>query len=200
MESAHAIEEIPIFPLSQVLFPGGRIALRVFEPRYVAMTKDCIRDGTPFGISLIRAGFEAGTPAIPHDIGCSAHILEWDIPAPNLFGLVVRGERCFQLMQRHTRDDGLIIGQVRWIDPPDPVPLPDNEAMMADLLRQIMAQVGEEHFPTPHRFDDAAWVAYRLAEIIATLPERKVALLGVNDPLRALDMVRDWIAESQQDH
>ena len=34
--------EIPIFPLNTVLFPGGRLPLRIFEMRYVDMTKACI--------------------------------------------------------------------------------------------------------------------------------------------------------------
>jgi len=30
-------QEIPLFPLRSVLFPGGVLPLRIFEPRYVDM-------------------------------------------------------------------------------------------------------------------------------------------------------------------
>ena len=38
-----AADEYPLFPLSTVLFPGGTLALRIFEPRYLALVRDCTR-------------------------------------------------------------------------------------------------------------------------------------------------------------
>ena len=52
-----------IFPLNTVLFPGGTLPLKIFEQRYLEMTKACIRDEQPFGICLIKEGREVGTPA-----------------------------------------------------------------------------------------------------------------------------------------
>ena len=80
-----ASREIPIFPLSTVLFPGGLLPLRIFEQRYLEMTKTCIRDLTPFGVCLIREGQEVGAPAVPHGVGCTARILQWDMPHLGLF-------------------------------------------------------------------------------------------------------------------
>ena len=61
---------IPLFPLNAVLFPDGRLPLRVFEARYMDMTRDCMRHATPFGVCLIREGREVGKPATPEPIGC----------------------------------------------------------------------------------------------------------------------------------
>jgi Lon protease-like protein len=36
-----------------VLFPGGRLPLRIFENRYMEMAKACLKDGSPFGVCLI---------------------------------------------------------------------------------------------------------------------------------------------------
>ena len=33
---------IPLFPLRSVLFPGGRLPLRIFEQRYMDMAKACL--------------------------------------------------------------------------------------------------------------------------------------------------------------
>ena len=33
--------ELPIFPLGAVLFPGGTMALKIFEQRYLEMAKTC---------------------------------------------------------------------------------------------------------------------------------------------------------------
>jgi Lon protease-like protein len=72
--------EIPIFTLGTVLFPGGTLPLKVFEQRYIEMTKECIRDDQPFGVCLIREGSEVGDPALPVSIGCFARIETWDMP------------------------------------------------------------------------------------------------------------------------
>ena len=80
--------EIPIFPLRCVLFPGGLLPLKIFEQRYLDMTKACIRDASPFGVCLLREGAEVGAPAVPHAIGCTALIQQWDMPHLCLFHLL----------------------------------------------------------------------------------------------------------------
>ncbi|HEY3076079.1 MAG TPA: LON peptidase substrate-binding domain-containing protein, partial [Burkholderiales bacterium] len=40
------MSDLPLFPLNTVLFPGGRLPLRVFEQRYMDMAKACLRDNS----------------------------------------------------------------------------------------------------------------------------------------------------------
>ena len=49
---------MPIFPLRTVLFPGGVLPLRIFEPRYVDMIRWCMREQANFGVVLLRQGGE----------------------------------------------------------------------------------------------------------------------------------------------
>ncbi|WP_084197620.1 LON peptidase substrate-binding domain-containing protein [Solimonas soli] len=187
--------EIPIFPLGTVLFPGGRLPLRIFEPRYVDMTKACLRDGTPFGVALIRGGYEVGRPAIPYETGCTAHIVEWQVPSPGLFSLVTQGQTRFRLRERRTQDDGLIIGTVELIEPPDPTPLPREQAWLGELLRKLIAELGGEHFPAPQRLDDAAWVGYRFAELLPITPERQQLLLELDQAQAVLAGIERMLAD-----
>ena len=46
--------DVPIFPLSSITFPGGYMPLRIFEPRYLDMVKNCVKNNTGFGISLTK--------------------------------------------------------------------------------------------------------------------------------------------------
>jgi len=58
--------ELPILPVREVvLFPGGVLPLKVFEQRYLEMTKVCISEDRAFGVCLIKEGRETGTPAVP---------------------------------------------------------------------------------------------------------------------------------------
>ena len=195
----NATLEIPIFPLGTVLYPAGRLPLRIFEARYVEMTKACIRDNSVFGVTLIRAGFEVGTPAVPCDTGCTARIIEWDVPNPGLFTLMTQGESIFRILERRTRADGLIIARVELREPPDPMPLPDRYDGLATLLTELIEGVGSENFPKPHRLGDAAWVGNRLAELLPVDPERKQTLLEAGDPIVVLGEVEQMIKQLRDD-
>ncbi len=61
---------LPLFPLNTVLFPGGPLRLRIFEPRYLDMISRCMRENGSFGVALITEGREAG--------GVGAHYGSWN--------------------------------------------------------------------------------------------------------------------------
>ena len=44
---------IPIFPLSIVVYPGERLNLHIFEPRYKQLIKECFESNKPFGIPSV---------------------------------------------------------------------------------------------------------------------------------------------------
>ncbi len=88
-------QEIFLFPLGTVLFPDGVLPLKVFEQRYIEMTKVCLRDDAPFGVCLIREGREVGAAALPARVGCLATHSEWDMPQLGLFHLSRRAGSAF---------------------------------------------------------------------------------------------------------
>lgn len=181
--------ELPIFPLNTVLFPGGRLPLRIFEVRYVDMTKACLRNESPFGVCQILAGREVGQPAAFAPVGCTARIAEWEVPTPGLFNLVTRGEGVFRVLDHHVQPDGLIRAQVLLEAPREPQALPPSRDMLGRMLREIIAKIGPQHFEQPARVDDAAWVAYRLAEILPLSREQKLQLLQERDAGVVLEQI-----------
>lgn len=188
-------QTLPIFPLGTVLFPGGELVLRIFESRYVAMVRRCLADGSPFGVSLIRAGFEVGTAAIPHAVGCTARISHCEEPAEDRFLIRARGENRFRMMEHGVADDGLISARVTLLDPPDPLPLPERFAPLRTMLEDAIERVGTEHFPAPQRMDDADWVACRIAEHLPITPERRQQLLEQDGPIQRLERIAAILAE-----
>lgn len=85
-ESRHAVRvEIPMFPLGTVLLPGEPLSLQIFEPRYVALVRDCL-DGErkpEFGVVLIERGHEVGGGEVRTDVGVLARITEVaELPGP----------------------------------------------------------------------------------------------------------------------
>jgi hypothetical protein len=185
--------EIAIFPLRTVLFPGGQLPLRIFEQRYLDMTKVCIRDDQPFGVCLIRDGGEVGAPALPYPVGCTARIAEWDMPHLGLFQLACCGEQVLRIVEHWTLKSGLLRAQVDLMPVPDPTTLPGEYDSLAELLQRVIDKFGAERFPAPVQLDDGDWVACRLAEVLPLEIEFKQALLEANGPLQRLGMLSEFL-------
>lgn len=187
------MSEIPIFPLNTVLFPGGVLPLKIFEQRYLEMTKTCLKDNAPFGACLIREGSEVGTPAVPESIGCLAAIVEWEMPQLGMFHLLARGRERFRIVQTRTAANGLISADVEPL--PAATPPPQVDATCRRLLESIIGKVGAERFPAPIELDDADWVAFRLAEILPIDLAQKQALLEMDDAMERFARLRRMLGE-----
>lgn len=183
--------EVPLFPLGTVLFPGGLLPLKVFEQRYVDMTKACLRDSTPFGVCLIREGREVGQPAAPHDIGCLATIEQWDVPHPNLFALLARGGARFRILDTSVNAGGLITGRIELL--PEPAADVPMEPACEEVLRLAIKRAGTDSVPGPIQLDNPLWVSYRLAEILPITPLEKQALLEMTDTEARLAQLRELL-------
>jgi uncharacterized protein len=66
---------MPMFPLESVRLPGEGLPLRIFEPRYSALVRDCLAAERTFGVVLIAAGREVGGGDERCDVGTLAHIV-----------------------------------------------------------------------------------------------------------------------------
>ena len=187
-----AQQEIFIFPLHTVLFPDGVLPLKVFEQRYLEMTKACLRDNAPFGVCLIREGQEVGAPAVPETVGCLATITQWDMAQLGLFQLVTRGGDRFRILETRIARNGLISATVESLPAEPPAAMDES---CREVLGQIIEKVGAENFPTPIRLDDAAWVAYRLAEILPIHTSVKQQLLELQDAAERCARVRRILTE-----
>jgi len=187
-------QEIHIFPLGTVLFPGGTLPLKVFEQRYIEMTKACLRDSRPFGVCLIREGREVGTAAVPEPVGCLAIIEQWDMPQLGLFHLIARGSQRFRIREMRVAPNHLISATVELIPPDDAAVGP----LCREVLQAIIEKVGPERFPAPVQLDDAAWVGYRLAEVLPLEARLKQELLELTDAGRRLERLRALLVQQGQ--
>ena len=183
------MEEHFIFPLGTVLFPGGALPLKIFEQRYIEMTKVCIRDARPFGVCLIKEGNEVGAPAVPEPIGCLATIERWDMPQLGLFQLHARGGDRFRLHEHHIAASGLMTGKIERLPADLPATQVDNACR--EVLKLIIERVGSSNFAPPIDLDDASWVGYRLSEILPLSAHIKQSLLEIGDAGVRLARLRD---------
>ena len=186
-------EEHFIFPLGTVLFPGGTLPLRIFEQRYIEMTKTCLRDSRPFGVCLIREGREVGEPAVPEKVGCLATIESWEMPQLGLFQLVARGGDRFRLLETQIAKNGLMSASIERIE--EATPAGPVDPACRDVLKLIIERVGESHFPAPISLEDPLWVGYRLAEVLPLEARVKQELLEAQGATERLGMLREVLVK-----
>jgi hypothetical protein len=184
--------QVPLFPLRTVLYPGGPLPLRIFEPRYLDMVSECLKNDRRFGVLLIKNGSETG-PATTYDVGTLAKISDWYQGSDGLLGITALGEERFRLLRGERRDDGLNVGEIEMLPEQTGRPLPEEFKPLAHILEGVLDDLGRLYESLDRRYDDAAWVGYRFAEILPISSEEKQACLETDDAVRRLQIVRKVI-------
>jgi Lon protease-like protein len=193
--------DIPLFPLNTVLFPGGRLPLRIFEQRYMDMAKVCIRDSLPFGVCLLEQGSEVSAPsqapARPEGFGTLARIGDWDMPQFGVLNIATRGEERFRVIATQREKSGLLRGEVEPIAQPTVQPIPADYARLVPLLRVIVTDMADAAPPEPHRFDDANWVGYRYCEVLPISNAARQKLLELQDSMSRLEIIFRFLEQKK---
>lgn len=189
-------QSLPLFPLHSVLLPGAALSLRVFEARYLDLVRECGRRSSSFGVCLILEGEEVGAPATPSAWGVEALVEDFDVGADGVLVLRLRGGRRFHVLDTRVRDNGLVVGDVQWCEADSDDELQPEHALLGVLLERILEQAGGEFAGAgPAQLDQAAWVGWRLAELLPLQEQQRLALLQEDDPQQRLELMLSWIPE-----
>jgi uncharacterized protein len=180
--------EIPLFPLSTVLFPGGPLPLRIFETRYLDMLSHCLKHGQGFGVCLIEQGSETGA-ARTYTVGTLARIHDWSNGPDGLLHILALGARRFRVTRMRTQHNGLNVAEVEWLPDEPAMPLPETARPLAEVLQQILAQIQERYTAVTPAYEDASWVGYRLAELLPLPDAQRQYLLEISDAGMRLDIL-----------
>ena len=198
-QSQSPLVEMPLFPLASVLFPGGQLQLRIFEPRYLDLVRECTRHGTGFGVCLILQGQEVGEPAVPAAIGTIARISDFHRDDDGLLGIVAEGGARFRVARSRVRSDGLLRGDVEvWPDEPEQQ-VPVEFALLQTILERLVETMAPHWRDAPRSaYDDASWLGFRLAELLPLDVGEQQRMLELNDPVQRLAELRDILPRFQK--
>jgi Lon protease-like protein len=196
---------IPLFPLGSTLFPEGLLALKIFEVRYLDMTKACFKHQLPFGVVTLIDGPEVRIPGRGiefADIGTLSTITEFEAVQPSLFMLRCRGERRFRILERTQAQNGAWSAQIELLDadadieiPPELTPTSQALARLIESFEQQGIDSDDRPFLTPYRLNDCSWVANRWAELLNIPASQKLHLLSMENPRLRLDLVQEMLEE-----
>lgn len=212
---AETLTRVALFPLSVVLFPQGVLPLRVFEARYMDMVRDCMRDGTSFGVCLANDAKGAGVAPTTQEVGCLARITAWDMQQLGLLQIRTVGGERFRLLTSESQPNGLLIGEIDPIEADDDQPVPAEHRPCVDLLTRIIedmsAQMAEKRrtgeavdgspvlaqlpFEQPYRMESSSWVSNRLCEVLPVPLKAKQKLMELTDAATRLEIVHTYLKQ-----
>jgi len=178
---------IPLFPLHAVLFPGGTLPLRIFEPRYLDMISDCMKTDSGFGVCLIRNGSEVGKAAETYDTGTLIEICYFSKQPDGLLGITACGQQRFEIISREVQSNQLTMAEVKLLDNETTCPLPKEFSHATNVLRNLLDQLDYPFVKMGKKYDDASWVGSRLAELLPIRLEQKQYFLQLDDPIQRLE-------------
>lgn len=195
---------LPLFPLRTVLFPGGVLALRLFETRYIDMARDCLRQSSPFGVcAILDDHSEVGPGAQPAPVGCLAQVRECDMAQLGVLKLRAVGGARLRVLSTQAQPDGLLLGEVELLAPEADQPLDRRHTTCGRVLEGLLAAIPEAGaadelgapIEPPRRPDSALWASHRLAEWLPLPIAEKQALLELDDPIARLDRIEALLGQ-----
>jgi len=121
--------ELPLFPLNVVLFPGMVLPLHIFEPRYRLMIAECRKEHKPFGIVLARPD-STFIHEETYSVGTTAEIREIDELEDGRFILMAIGLERFRILSWH-RKKAYLSGLVEPYED-----IPESSQLLASSMKQ----------------------------------------------------------------
>ncbi len=181
------MDKTPIFPLNTIVFPGGYLPLRIFEPRYLEMVKSCLKENSGFGIVLSNNESH-------YSIGTYCKIVDWEQLPDGLLGILTRGKYRFKINNSSIKDDGLLVSDISSIDEPEDQEIPKELMPYSNFLKRVLDEYPKfYHEDAPTYYKDSQWVGSRLAEILPMSSSEKQVILETEDYLVRLYKVKDFI-------
>jgi uncharacterized protein len=168
--------ELSLFPLKTVLLPGNKLPLKIFEPRYIDMVAECMRDQKPFGVVLIYQGEETNSDIEIFTTGTTATIIDFQNRDDGLLGITVEGLQRFRIDATRSLPGGLLIAEVETLHEEVIEHIPDQYYYMFELLKHVTSS----QFPIPDP-DDFNTIIYQLIYLLPLENTLKQQLLEVPD-------------------
>jgi hypothetical protein len=173
--------EIPVFPLNTVLFPGCRLALQIFEQRYLDMIAARLKQDKGFVVVHISKGNEVGATPEIFSIGTYVDVVDWDQLENGLLGIVVEGKRRVRILDAQLQGDQLLVASIEQL-PDRPLETCINAENLVVLLKSLQQHPAVEKLGFHADYENINSVIWCLCGLLPLGENEKQYLLEVDDP------------------
>jgi Lon protease-like protein len=157
-EKVIGVRDLPIFPLSIVLFPGVPLPLHIFEQRYRQMLNDIRVSNNLFGISYFDVSTSPQEIPPAGHIGCVAEVSETQTLPDGRSNILTVGVIRYRIEEYVERGDPYLVARVSFFEDEED----DNE-----LLRNSSREVAETFT--------------RIARAVRTINDERASLPDISD-------------------
>ena len=184
--------KLPVFPLGLVVLPGTIQTLQIFEPRYLAMVKNCMSTNTGFVITLSKNN-QSGESFMSQ--GTFVEIIDFNQLPNGLLGITVKGSQKVSIKSVEQIESGLHYASIS----PIAEPAVDDQAVLAQFpeLINVLSQLKEhpqvKSLPLEIDLLSAESVSYQLAGLIPITPIQKQALLEAFDATQRMNILEKLV-------
>jgi hypothetical protein len=190
---------VALFPLNALVCPGGRLPLRIFEPRYLDMVKRCLKEDSGFVVLLLRNGHEADGGNSPfYEVGTFTKIVDFDQDKDGALTIVAEGKCRVNVSQIARADDGLWMGEIDQLTHGDALPMPDKYEELVMVLRALVRHPAIKTLNLNIDYRDGQQVSWRLTELLPFGNARKQELFEMADPLHRLAGIAEQLDEMSE--
>lgn len=186
------LEELPLFPLNAVLLPHARMPIHVFEPQYIELIRNCLRNETGFGICLIKSGSEVGGTPDPHLVGTACRILSVQTHSDKTMDIVIEGRRRFRIRRIDEETFPYLIGHVEDVTEEE-VEEDNRLSALAIRVRELMTTLIEQalqhanmQVATVKLPEDPVALSFVVAEFLNLEPQQQQFFIELTDTAERL--------------
>ena len=190
---------IPLFPLASVLFPKGRMTLKIFEQRYLDLVASCMKTDTGFGVVWLERGSEVANSRENElrfgEIGTYARIVDWDGLPNGLLGITIEGGENFKVHDTEVEDSHLLVSSVEYW--PDMAELHDASFHdhFLDVLSALIKHPQLKGLDLQYDRNNTLELAGILTQYLPVSELVKYEVLCIEEPMGRLQRVDEILCE-----
>ena len=189
--------DYPLFPLPLVAFPGCRLPLQIFEPRYLDLVKTTLANDSTFGVVTVvprtpnMGSEDAGIEAI----GTAVKVVNFNEQPNGLLGIVCEGQHKFTVKQTYLADNKVFLASAEPIEAEVAMLVPEvfeeQVYMLASLMKHpYVASLGYIDREVDDWFTDASRLGCYLAYLLPFSNVQRYGLLALADPIERLNSIQ----------
>lgn len=221
--SQNDVKKIGLFPLTAHILPGGRMQLRVFEPRYMRLVRESLRNQQGFGLCMLNPNGDLTANKHIYSVGTLVKVIDFESLDDGYLGITIVGQQLFDIQSIVTEKDGLRVGEVVLREPNRKISenadksqtkasssssskpateavVNSDECELKRRLQEVFANYPEFASLYPEQnFDDATWVCNRWLEILPLQAETKQELLNQDDGPQLQAFLRQLFEENSNE-
>jgi len=196
------VSELPLFPLSVVLFPGVPLPLHIFEPRYRQMLQDVQARDSLFGLSYFDASTSTRETPPVGSIGCVARVTDTQGFPDGRSNILTVGLIRYRIEDYVDRGDPYLVVRVSYFEDED-----EKDEALEESSREVAATftriaravrtINDERANLPDIADtDPERLSFLVAAAMEVEPEVKQDLLELRSTSERLRRLRDILVRA----